>query len=334
MENQTKSYETIVAYLQGELSQSEMQTIEDWITTSSENKVLFDTYKEKWLSQDNFPMVSINKETVWNNISEYVRRDMQKATKTFTKATIYRIAGVAASIALLIGIFSSLLVKSTLDNISGENAITYIETPKGQKMRMTLPDQTKVFLNSGSTLSYSQNFNKNNREIILVGEAYFEVAKDADKEFIVTTSDVKVVVKGTSFEVSAYEDDAQIGVSLVEGIVHVTDLKDKLLSKMSPNESFKVNKGDMQFVLAKNIKQALPLWTLEQLAFYNADLFEVVRKIERWYGVNINLINPVVEQKYTFSVKDEPLASLLDHFNKITPIEYTIEGKEVTIKCK
>ena len=64
------------------------------------------------------------------------------------------------------------------------------------------------------------------------------------------------------------------------------------------------------------------------------DLLQLTRKIERWYGVEIDLIDPVISQKYTFSVKTESIRELLELFNKITPIEYTINGKEVTIKCK
>ncbi|MDU1905711.1 MAG: FecR family protein [Dysgonomonas sp.] len=336
MGNPKIRYEKIALYLAGKLSDTDRLYVENWINESDENKTLFDELKGELAYIDEPESVQIDKEKVWAGIESHISANpvFIPSKEHTNKRLIIKVASIAASIALLLGVFSSLFLKSTIDNINREEAITVIETLSGQKMKMTLPDQTQVWLNSESKLIYSNNFNREKREIQLEGEAYFEVTKNANKEFIVNTSDVKVLVKGTSFEVSAYKEDPYIGVSLVEGSVNVTDNNFRLLSGLEPNEVIKVNKSNMQFALTRNTKYAFPLWTKEELVFYNVYLFELTKKIERWYGVDIKLENPIINQKYTFSVKTESIRELLDLFNKITPIEYEVNGKEVTIRCK
>lgn len=328
-------YKEIASYLKDELSATDKMWVEHWIAASAENAETFQALKSEWKFVAEESCVEINKEKVWGVIHQHLLdHPSVQDPKLINRRFIIKVASIAASIALLIGATTSILIKDSIDTIRREQATTTIKTPEGQKMLMTLPDQTEVWLNSGSILMYSENFNKGDREIYLSGEAYFEVTHNPNKEFIVKTSSVNVVVKGTSFDVSAYDEDSYVGVSLVNGKVDITDANRKLLVELAPNENVKVNKSTLQYVHTKNIKDAFPLWTQEQLVFYNVDLFEVTRKIERWYGVDIELIDPVITQKYTFSIKTESIRELLDLFNKITPIEYTINGKEVTIRCK
>ena len=328
-------YKEIAAYLKGDLSTTDKLWVESWMAASSANAETFEALKEEWKYLDEEHVVDIDKDRVWNLIHEHVLLHPSASNKPFIKRSfVIKVASIAASVALLIGAISSLLIKGSIDTINREQAVTKIETPEGQKMLMTLPDETKVWLNSGSILSYTENFNKSDREISLCGEAFFDVTHSAKKEFIVKTTSVNVVVKGTTFDVSAYDEDPYVGVSLVEGKVDVMDRNNNLLVELAPNENVKVNKSSLQYVHTKNIKDAFPLWTKEQLVFYNVDLFEMTRKIERWYGVEIELINPIISQKYSFSVKTESIRELLELFNKIAPIEYSINGKEVTIRCK
>ncbi|MDR2948975.1 MAG: FecR family protein [Prevotella sp.] len=334
MENINTPYDKIALYLAKKLSDTERALVESWINESVANKALFNELKNELTYIDEKESVIIDSKKVWGNIQSHILSTSSQYTKSSSRGLILRVASIAASVALLVGVFSSLFIKSTIDNINREEFITVIETPSGQKTKMTLPDHTQVWLNSESKLSYTNNFNKDKREIYLEGEAYFEVTKNTHKDFIVNTSDVKVLVTGTSFEVSAYQDDQYINVSLVEGYVNIMDINDRLLSGLEANEMIKVNRSNMQFALTRKLKNVFPLWTKEELVFYNEDLFTLARKIERWYGVEIKLMNPIINQKYTFSVKTESLRELLDSFNKITPIDYSINGKEVTISCK
>lgn len=255
-------YKEIAAYLRGELSASKKMWVENWIATSPENADLFEALKEEWKYIEEEDSVEIDKGKVWNVIQEHLILHPAKANKSFIKRSfVIKVASIVAFVALLIGSITSLLIKDSIDTINREQAVTKVETPEGQKMLMTLPDNTVVWLNSGSILAYTENFNKSDREISLTGEAYFDVTHSTQKEFIVKTTSVNVVVKGTSFDVSAYEEDPYVGVSLVEGKVDVMDKNNNLLVELAPNENVKVNKSSLQYVHTKNIKDAFPLWT-------------------------------------------------------------------------
>lgn len=335
MSEPTIPYEKIADYMNNRLPAADCLWVESWISASAENREIFDNLKKEWQYISESKAVAIDKEKVWSVIDSHLAQNQNaKSRATVSRSLLFRVAGVAAAVALIVGAGISFILKSSIDTIRREQAVTTIETPLGQKMLMTLPDNTKVWLNSGSTLKYSENFNKENRKISLVGEAFFDVASNPNKEFIVSTASVNVMVKGTSFDISAYLDDQYVDVSLVEGKVNVMDADNQLLTELAPNEKVKVNKQTMQFVHTKGIKDAFPLWTKEELVFYNVNLFELVKKLERWYGVEIKLIDPVANQKYTFSMKTESIRELLDLFNKITPIEYSVDGKEVVIRCK
>lgn len=342
MINREITHELLAKYLRNEAEVTEIERVEEWLEASPENRELLTQFSVEWLHIDR-PAVGINKRRVWWRIEkqllgkEYdvrtIKGGKQERSASLRKLVI-KVAGFAAMVALLLGAGLSLAIQSSVESDRRAQAITTIETAAGQKMSMTLPDNTKVWLNSDSKIAYSNNFNRTNREIELEGEAYFDVTALEGREFVVLTSDVRVVVRGTTFDVSACPEDRYISVSLLTGLVDVTDRSSKLLAKMEPNEVVRVDKESMEFTHQKGVENIYPLWQQEQLAFYNADIYEVVKKIERWYGVEVELVNPT-DERYTFSVKTETLRELLYLLNKIAPIEsYDIDGKRVRIVCK
>ena len=103
------------------------------------------------------------------------------------------------------------------------------------------------------------------------------------------------------------------------------------MTDLNPDELAIISRQNLKYTLFKDDANTYRSWTEDQLIFYNEDIYEVAKKLERWYGINIKLVNPNEKQKYTFSVKTESLRELLELFNKLTPIDYKINGKEVTI---
>lgn len=324
-------YEKIAGYIRQESSDEEKHEIESWVNSSAENSETFEQLLNEWENIYDSPelFVQADKNKIWTNIASQIRTAVPN--RTYTKPFLIKIAGVAAMLALVIGIASTFFVKSAIETASLAQSITTIETMQGQKTQMTLPDGTKVWLNSDSKLTYAGNFNSSDRIVNLEGEAFFNVTRNEEKEFIVKTSSIDVVVKGTSFDVSAYRDEKQISVSLLEGKVAITDKNGKQMTDMKPNELAIISRQNLRYTLYKENAEIYRAWVSDQLIFYNADIYEVTKKLERWYGINIILITPDERQKYTFSVKTESLRELLELFNKITPINYKINGKEVTI---
>lgn len=324
-------YDEIAGYIRQELSEQERHKVDMWINSSAENRKLFEQLLNEWENIYDSPEQSVraDKDKIWSGISSHIRASLP--VKSYTRKILIKVAGIAAMVAIIVGVAATVFVKSTIDSAFLSQSVTTIETRQGQKMQMTLPDGTKVWLNSGSKLTYAGDFNRSERIVNLEGEAFFNVTKNQSKKFKVRTSGVDIVVKGTSFDVSAYNDDREISVSLLEGKVVITDKTGKYMTDLNPDELAIISRQNLKYTLFKDDANTYRSWTEDQLIFYNEDIYEVAKKLERWYGINIKLVNPNEKQKYTFSVKTESLRELLELFNKLTPIDYKINGKEVTI---
>lgn len=241
---------------------------------------------------------------------------------------------IAAAIAIpVLFCLNTYLYFSSGDGEATETFVVFTE--KGQKTQLLLPDGSKVYLNSASKLSYNSSFNKNNRTIILEGEAFFDVAPDKETIFTVQANDLDVVVHGTAFNVSSYHDDSDISVSLVRGKVSLVNHSDgQTLTVMNPNQLVNVNKEDMVWVVEDCDAEIESLWTQNKLKFENTPADEVFKKLERWYGINIQVENPNPDIFYGFTLKTESLREILEIISKVRPITYKINGEEVTIKYK
>ena len=205
----------------------------------------------------------------------------------------------------------------------------------GHKTQIYLPDGTHVLLNSDSRLTYCSDFNVKNRKVKLEGEAFFDVSKKDDKKFTVETGTINVVVHGTAFNVSSYADDPLIKVALLRGEITLEDRGNpKRTVQMAPDQKVLVSKETAQWSVAGCDSQIESLWTQNMLKFDEATVGEVFRKLERWYGMDIHITNPDTALRYSFMLKSESLAEMLNLINRITPVQYTINGKEVTITYK
>ncbi|MBD8346708.1 FecR family protein [Dysgonomonas sp. HGC4] len=331
MNNKQIPYDILARHIRQECTDDEQRYIENWISSSDDNKKLFEQLLHEWEYIYDSPekIVYPDRNNIWDNIQTQLFASVAEAS--YSKKLLIKVCSVAAMIALIIGAATTLIIKSAADSSFLAESITTIETMQGQKMQMTLPDGTQVWLNSESKLTYSAAFNKSSREVNLEGEAFFDVKKNEKKKFIVKASNINVEVKGTAFDVSAYSADENIIVSLLRGKVGIVSKDGKHLTDLESNEMVVVSKKDLQYSLYKSDAETHRAWIENELIFYNSDIHQVAKKLERWYGINITLINPDEKQKYTFSVKTESLRELLELFNKITPIEYSIKGKEVTI---
>lgn len=222
-----------------------------------------------------------------------------------------------------------------ISEYNGKPDTFVVFTEKGQKTQLILPDGSQVYLNSASRLSYNSGFNKNNRTIKLEGEAFFDVAPDKENTFTVQANNLDVVVHGTAFNVSSYKDDSGISVSLVRGKVSLVNHSDgQTLTTMKPNQLVYVNKADLAWSMESCDAEIESLWTQNKLKFENAPADKVFKKLERWYGINIQVENPNPDISYGFTLKTESLREMLEVINKVSPITYNINGEEVRIKYK
>lgn len=157
--------------------------------------------------------------------------------------------------------------------------------PNGKRSTITFSDGTKVWANAGTRLVYPISFGKDKREIFVDGEVYLEVAKDESRPFIVKTSDVDVKVLGTKFNVSAYESDSESNIVLVEGSVKVSGNKKE--ETLVPNTLYRYDKELKENQILNVDATKYVAWTQGRLPFEKEELGDILKRISRYYGVNI-----------------------------------------------
>lgn len=210
------------------------------------------------------------------------------------------------------------------------------ETARGVKMQTKLPDGTHVWLNTESKLSYKQSYGVNDRVVELTGEAYFEVAKDTAKPFIVRSGELMTQALGTAFNVRAFPQDKSIEIALVTGkvAVHRADQNTdpfilypgKMVSHVLESEQF----IETSFTYDQEIG-----WKDEVLCFEGADFQEVKQKIERWYGVTIHTA-PLLEKDWNYTAKfdNQSLELVLKRMSFTKSFDFRIDGQDVYLYNK
>ena len=167
--------------------------------------------------------------------------------------------------------------------------------PYGNQSHVVLSDNTVVYLNAGSRLVYPTQFTGKTREVLLFGEAYFDVAKNPDKPFIVKTSNLDIKVLGTKFNVSSYAEDNLIQTVLKEGSVSVRRNGAGFFEKdiiMKPNQMTSFDKTTSQTKIQEVDSNYYTLWTKGLLSFEEIDFARVIKKLERFYNISITFSDP------------------------------------------
>lgn len=174
-------------------------------------------------------------------------------------------------------------------------AMNQLIIPYGNQSKLTLADNTVVWLNAGSRLVYPTTFSGKTREVLLFGEAYFEVAKNAAKPFIVKTSDIQIKVLGTQFNVSAYAEDKVIQTVLQEGSVEQSKNDANIFSErivMKPNQMASFSKTTSETALSSVDASYYILWTKGLLSFDEVDFDRILKKVERFYNISVDFSEP------------------------------------------
>ena len=208
-----------------------------------------------------------------------------------------------------------------------------IHVPAGGEYKVVLADGTKVHLNSCSSLKYPVQFAGDQREVQLMGEAFFEVSK-GEKPFIVKTSaGVDVRVYGTSFNVNAYENQKQLVTALVSGKVRVIDKVYEQTYDMVPGVALTYEKYNGDVHMEKADLESILSWTTGKFVFNDMRLEDILLKLERWYGVSVHYDNDFFKNRRLSGAleKNKPLNDLLDIFQKVTQLQFHIEDKNITI---
>lgn len=267
------------------------------------------------------------------------------------------LSGIAAAAILFFFFYkSSAVINRPVEKQSAQNTVT---TRKGSKSNVQLPDGTIVWLNADSKLMYDENFRGDYRKVYLQGEAYFEVVRDDKRPFIIHTKTIDIKVLGTVFNVKAYEAEENVETSLIKGSIEVTlhnSPEKKIVLKPNEklfvnNESFAYNKesgedkkredaDNVNIVVGKihyQKKDSMALealWVRNKLVFDSETLEEVMRKIERWYNVEVvvTIDETAKSTPYSAIFENENLLQVMEALKITGGFRYSINKDVVTIR--
>ncbi|MDP4275837.1 MAG: FecR family protein [Bacteroidota bacterium] len=362
-----KILKVLLASIKGEASDDEYRRVWSWIHESKENEKFYMDLRDSWIASGlNRPVNSEQVLMSWKRVKNRLFLDEQKNKPNSSFSLFFfRFLKNAALFILLIGI-GAILSHLYFDKLFPQKVLQKytVEAPRGSKSVVTLADGTKVWLNAGSSLKYSRDFNQQNRDVFLEGEAYFSVAKNKILPFLVHTSGIVVRAVGTVFDVKAYPDEKVIETTLINGIVSIEHANkagtiekitlkpnqkaiyykdDKFISGLinNPVQSRKEIKGrelqadnqKVNILIADKIDPEISTsWKDKRWVFNDESLGNFAVKVERLYDVNISFKDEQLKHyKLSGSLEEETIEQLFDAIRLTVPMNYTINHKEVIL---
>jgi len=355
--------------LSNTLSPGEQRDLEQWIEKSALNKHIFDEVSEDKLFQDAILSSKWDDNSLaWKQV---LSRIQQPAKRISMPRRQFFIMSAAAVLLLLVTIGSLFYINDRFSNPGNEipEGYTYIFSPRGQRTKVVLPDRSRVWLNSESSLRYSTIFNSSDREVILQGEAFFEIQPDPTKPFFVSANEIKVKVYGTSFNIRAFPNENTIETTLIEGKLSVTSLTQ---SGEEPNEVFlrpnekcivtrdtkniEISAGNQtsadpsEAINFRNVARVLDLkvqkginteeeklWKDGKLVFRDRPFTELAVDLERWFDVKIHFEDKKIgNYKFTGVFDKETINQALEALKLSSPksFQYTISYRDIYLTSK
>ena len=317
----------IKKYLAGNGTDAERHQLLDWLRKEN-HRTEFQQVKSEWESEQIQEEMPDGSRGSWSSFQNHLLLDTEKKlNRSVRYLQFYKYAAILV-VAIFIGSLGWQL-------IGGDLNLQYsiVKADAGQIANVELPDHTEIWLNSGSYIKYSNEFGKSNRDIELVGEAFFSVTKNPQLPLVVSGSPIKVKVLGTRFNVSAYPDDQNFNVTLERGKVELfSDQYKDFRKALTPDHRATFNKATRQFSIKKVNVDLDTSWKDGIINIYDLPLEEVIVKLSKRYNQKFVVDDQLKQTRYTYTIKNESLADVLKLMATITPIKVIQDGDVIRIK--
>lgn len=379
----------ILAHLRNELTAEDEALLNDWVSSSDQNRRDFERLKDpEWVTGQLREFYSFDQQQGWEKLNE---KDIKFERIRYRLRQFW--APLAAAAAIIIGIavgFNYLspdtdagkptqkIVAASSDVAAPVSSVAMIRLANGQMVRLdsvgngevaqqggvdvikgkdgrivykgnsaqlsyntlinplggnvvslVLNDGTKVFLNSGSSIKYPVAFGEKERGVEITGEAYFEVAKDPDRRFVVTSNGIKTSVYGTHFNINSYNDEKDCKITLLEGSVSVENGRNKVM--LSPGLQASCDPvSQAATVKSANIDKAIA-WKEGIFHFEDDDLPTIMRQLARWYCVDVKFSDKIPDGSYSGIISRSLSLLQVLQIMDVAGIKYDIKGRVLTI---
>jgi transmembrane sensor len=359
-----KNYDEIIhRFFIYQATNEEICLLREWIKADPANKIYFDRYRTVWKAgRQARRLHEYQVDIAWNNLSDKLPeargRELKPTGHRFITQRFPKVAALLL-VAFISGILAVYLTTTGNNPLHHPPSFVVYTVPPGSKSRLILPDGSKVWLNSGSVLTYPLRFNGTTRDVYLEGEGFFDVRKNPGKPFSVKTTKVTVRVLGTAFNVKAYPDEGTTETTVERGLVQVTANyptvygKSKILiyphqkaiygkkpennipenNKLLSGHNTGITGNEEQLTIRNEINvNAVTSWKYNRWIIESEDLQSLAYKIERRYDVQIFFADKKLKDIiFTGSFEDETLEQVLKAIKMTAPIRYTIDRKKVIL---
>lgn len=352
-------------YLSGNTTPEEEKELMQWMKVSDENSRYFTEFKFAWLKTENSDQVTGKNK--WEQLQMRIENREHTALEYVneieeTKERSFRIIRMAAIFVALIGLSAVLFYFGNRKKQADLITQNVLEVPYGSKMSLTLPDRSRLWINAGSKVIYNNKFGIDNRDIEIIGEAYFDVARNEKIPFVVIAGNVKIKALGTAFNVKAYPEEKNVETTLVHGSVEIAKNGNKIPIILRPSEKVVILKQDSS-PLNKDLTVTEPVkkepskpedvsdesitikkaidteketaWKEGKLIFDREPLETLTIQLMRKYDVNFSFADDKLKSyKFTGTFNDLSFEQIMDAMKFSSPIDYEINEKKVLIKTK
>jgi transmembrane sensor len=319
-------------FLTKEATDQDLSVLQEWLKQDPTNLQYFDKVNdlfqaEKMLERFDKRKTSEAWRRVVSRIDGELRVDKTKEHPFLAPATLLR---VAASVSLLLvalwGVWKFSFEKKSRQSV--DNTLVYHSDARNT--HLVLPDSTSVWLNANSSIEYATDFSKK-REVRLKGEAFFDVKKKHSQNFVVKTKHLLIQVKGTRFNVEAYEENSE-KATLEEGEIELTVQGRLQTYSMIPGDQITISKTQQTITRMKVNPTNYTAWKEDKLVFDNALLEEIIQKLESRYHVTIRIDSVIAKrERLSMTIEYEPIEEILEMIQLSSQLNYRIENETITI---
>jgi transmembrane sensor len=360
----------IVSQLTGSITERDLMKLEEWIKANDENRIYFNELKDSWILSGRIKRESlVQTEHSWDTLKNKLGQNRfssgsNSGVSNREKVNFIKYLKLAASWLLIFGLGSSLtwwLSGRSKETIATQtNKTIEISTPLGARSKIKMPDSTIIWLNAGTTITYSQDYGQQTRSLNLNGEAYFKVAKDTAHTFIVNTQGIVVRALGTSFNVKAYPEEKTISATLEEGkidirVIGTADKNERVLLKPKDKLIYhKETKGTEKYIespednvnhetnrpvkpmdisLLSNIRTELyTSWKDPRWIIYREPLSTLAPMLERRFNLKFIFDDEQLKKyKFTGTIENETVDQILNALKMTAPLDYQISKDTVRL---
>lgn len=314
----------IALYLAGEADETLAQEVENWMAASTENEKEFNRFSKLWEKSSSLPALTApNLSAAWEKVNPESREPKVihlQANRWWAMAAAVALFLVAGWIGMEANKNTPFMFELAYESTISENDVKEVK----------LPDGTLVWLNTKSKLWFPSEFGKNERKVVLEGEAYFEVAHNKAKPFTIFANGTETTVLGTSFNLRAYKEQATELV-LVSGKVQFSKADQQVILK--PGEIVTTTSEEVKIEVAENLNLNFQSWKTRQLVFDNSELSEVAQTLQRHFRRAVILKgNGLGNCKFTGKFEQPELNEILEIIEAAGNLEIIEDNNSVIIK--